>query len=416
MSALTSSETLDGVSAPKFESDARSFFWFAAKGGLLEIVTVGFYRFWLLTGIRRRIWSATSLEGDALEYTGRPLEILIGYLIALAILAPLFLASFLVGLLAETAGFPDDLAWAAAWAAGAASFGFIYLLLQYASYRARRYRVSRTVWRGVRFWMKPAGWRYAFLSVGLMIVVILTLGLAHPWRAAALERFKWRRTFYGDLPARFEATGWAFFKAGVGLWVLATLAVLLPIGLLADAAATRNESLLPFAFLVAALAVPVLFWVWAVFQALEWRWFMNGLRIGGAGFACTLKGWRVVRIYLGYVGVALAISLASSIAGVAIHAAIASPPSPTAKGAGDAVWIASSAASALAYLAVLALIGAAHRTYLVHQFWRAVVDSTSVANAETLRLARRAGQASDAIGEGMLDTGLLDGFDLGAGF
>ena len=31
---------------------------------------------------------------------------------------------------------------------------FIYLFYQFARYRARRYRLTRTVWRGVRFWMK----------------------------------------------------------------------------------------------------------------------------------------------------------------------------------------------------------------------------------------------------------------------
>lgn len=35
------------------------------KGALLEIVTFGFYRFWLATKIRQHLWSHTMLDGDA---------------------------------------------------------------------------------------------------------------------------------------------------------------------------------------------------------------------------------------------------------------------------------------------------------------------------------------------------------------
>jgi len=37
----------------------------------------------------------------------------------------------------------------------------LYVFTQFAIYRARRYRMTRTVWRGVRFWMTGSGWNYA---------------------------------------------------------------------------------------------------------------------------------------------------------------------------------------------------------------------------------------------------------------
>jgi uncharacterized membrane protein YjgN (DUF898 family) len=86
---------------------------------------------------------------------------------------------------------------------------FFYLFGQYASYRARRYRLSRTVWRGVRFWMEKDAWKYAFLSTALFVRSVVTLWIANPWRVAALERFKMRRTRYGHIQAGFEGTGWA---------------------------------------------------------------------------------------------------------------------------------------------------------------------------------------------------------------
>ena len=122
------------------------------RGALLELVTLGFYRFWLATDMRRHLWSNTSVNGDAPEYTGTAKELLIGFLFALAILAPIYLIYFLVGLEAERlqafASIPLGL--------------FFYLFAQFAIYRARRYRLTRTVWRGVRFWMTGSGVSYAW--------------------------------------------------------------------------------------------------------------------------------------------------------------------------------------------------------------------------------------------------------------
>jgi len=69
-----------------FSGDRGEFFRLVRNGTGLELITFGFYRFWLATDIRRHLWSHTSLDGDAPEYTGRGRELLIGFLFALAIL------------------------------------------------------------------------------------------------------------------------------------------------------------------------------------------------------------------------------------------------------------------------------------------------------------------------------------------
>jgi hypothetical protein len=46
---------------------------FTASGGARCVARarhLGFYRFWLATDIRRHLWSHTSVNGDAPEYTG----------------------------------------------------------------------------------------------------------------------------------------------------------------------------------------------------------------------------------------------------------------------------------------------------------------------------------------------------------
>src|SRR5277367_2264875 len=193
-----------------FSGDRGEFFRLAARGAGLELITVGFYRFWLATDIRRHLWSNTHLEGDAAEYTGRGKELLIGFLFALAILVPIYLAYFLIGVEVERfkafASFP--------------LFLFFYLFGQFAIYRARRYRLTRTVWRGVRFWMDGSGWAYAARAALWALLTILTLGLILPWREAALERYKMRHCHYGDLQGSFKGRGSELFKRGWKLWVV----------------------------------------------------------------------------------------------------------------------------------------------------------------------------------------------------
>src|SRR5262245_32363237 len=131
-----------------FAGQRSDFVSLVFRGALLELLTVGFYRFWLATDMRRHLWSNTTVNGDAAEYTGTAKELLIGFLFALAILAPLYLVYFLLGIEAET--------WQAFASVPLALF--FYVFAQFAMYRARRYRLTRTIWRGVRFWMTGSGW------------------------------------------------------------------------------------------------------------------------------------------------------------------------------------------------------------------------------------------------------------------
>jgi len=191
-----------------FFGDRGEFRRLAIRGAALELITFGFYRFWLATDIRRHLWSNSSVDGDAAEYTGRGRELLIGFLFALAILVPIYLAYFLVGL--EVERFKAF--------ASIPLFLFFYLFGQFAIYRARRYRLTRTVWRGVRFWMSGSGWAYAARAAMWGALMLLTLGLIFPWREAALERYKMRHCHYGDLQGHFEGNGWEFFKRAWGIW------------------------------------------------------------------------------------------------------------------------------------------------------------------------------------------------------
>ena len=58
------------------------------------MVTLGIYRFWLVTDVRRFLWSNTEIAGEPLEYTGTALELLLGFLVAIALLIPIYAGFF----------------------------------------------------------------------------------------------------------------------------------------------------------------------------------------------------------------------------------------------------------------------------------------------------------------------------------
>jgi hypothetical protein len=59
-----------GLAAPagnpvRFVGEARFFWHLLVRGAVLLMFTLGIYRFWLITDIRRFLWSNTELSGEA---------------------------------------------------------------------------------------------------------------------------------------------------------------------------------------------------------------------------------------------------------------------------------------------------------------------------------------------------------------
>ena len=65
------------------------------------------------------------------------------------------------------------------WAYGASLIGLIPIIF-YARYRARRYILARTRWRGVRFGMEQGAWGYAWRAILHWLITIASAGLLWP--------------------------------------------------------------------------------------------------------------------------------------------------------------------------------------------------------------------------------------------
>jgi len=217
----------------RYSGERGALFKLAFQTGLLTVITLGIYRFWAKTRIRKYIWSSVSLDGDRLEYTGTGLEKFLGFLIAIVFLA-IYLA--VVQLILTFVGLGLVLEPQSEWEVIAQilsiyiSFFAIVPFLFFAAYRAQRYKLARTRFRGIRFGMDNAAGGYVWRAIGHWILTILTLGLMLPRQTFWLGKYMTDRSHYGD--GRFEQGGnWTDLYGamkhifiGLGLLVLAAIA------------------------------------------------------------------------------------------------------------------------------------------------------------------------------------------------
>ena len=350
-----------------FTGKRRDFFRLVRRGALLELITAGFYRFWLATDIRRALWSGTSIEGDPAEYTGTAKELLLGFLFALAILVPIYLIYFLIGIEAERAkAF-----------ASTPLIVFFYAFGQFAIFRARRYRATRTVWRGLRFWMSGSGWAYSWRACLWTLLTFVTLGLALPWRESALERYKMRHLHYGDLPARFEGTGWDLFKRGWWLWLLSLLIITVP-------------------------------FTYPAYRAVLWRWWLSGIRFGDVYFESDLRAGGLMGLYWATIGW---IALIVVVDVIVVALVIALTPlfvSGHFSAAGITLFVRQHpyllfGGNLANYLAIVLCAGVVARVYLVQGVWGRVVTSATAHNLERADDVGARGNLAGALGEGFAD-------------
>lgn len=163
---------------------------------VVTALTFGIYRFWERSRLRRHLWTCLALDGDPVSYHGTGLEKFQGFLLALIVLGvglALLQLLFVFGAFSLLSGLNPL---------------FSFLLLQgvvlllaplvfFVRYRSRRYMLSRTSWRGIRFWMEPGAIGYAWRGCLFGILSVLSLGLFWPAMVFKLRKYQTDRTRFG---------------------------------------------------------------------------------------------------------------------------------------------------------------------------------------------------------------------------
>ncbi|MDV2987127.1 UNVERIFIED_CONTAM: YjgN family protein [Methylobacteriaceae bacterium AG10] len=316
---------LEGVPSPApartgkiaFDRRAAGLTGIVVKGFLLSLVTFSIYRFWYITNLRRFFWSRTVVAGSPAEYLGTGKELFLGFLVALAILVPIYIVLFVIGLLSPVL------------AALAAPISFIglFVLGQYALYRGRRYRASRTRWRGIRLGQDGSGFAYAGFASLWWLGTILSLGLAFPFMRAALERYRIDHTLVGQSRMRSTATGRSILLPWLMFYIVALLPILVSVlALLAasgfdiptdlliqDPASAKSKLIFNPAYadsplvsyasavgIAASVSIPLALLLIPYYRARETRAFLNAAHLGGAQLSSSLKARQFYFPYLVY--------------------------------------------------------------------------------------------------------------------
>ncbi len=179
----------------------------------LRIITLGIYHFWGKTEVRRRIWSSIRINGEPLHYTGTGRELFLGFLIVFAlVLLPVFAVSVVSALVFG----PNS---PIAYAVQALTYLVVFTLIGFGIWRAMRYRLSRTHWRGIRAGLEGSQGRYAWTYIWTAILNPFTLGWLTPWRTTKLQSLMVSDMRFGDRPLQFNASSGPLYGRFAGLWV-----------------------------------------------------------------------------------------------------------------------------------------------------------------------------------------------------
>jgi len=272
-----------------FDANSGVLFWVALRSVIYTILTVGLYRFWMITRIRRFYWGAVHIDGDPLEYTGRGIEKLMGFLLALVILA-VYLGLVNLGLtFVGMSYFQGDVV-----ALNISILAAVPLFF-FAEYRARRYIMARTRWRGIRFGMGDGAWGYTLRAIWLWVLTLITAGLLYPYKQYKLSKYIVDRSWFGNI--RFEQRGsWmGLFASWVWIYIVIGLMALAMWGIMAD---KGNASTAVIGSVIIVAGYTALMVMFVRYEVVAFRYLWNNRVLGEASFTCEITPAQVIKIYL----------------------------------------------------------------------------------------------------------------------
>ena len=203
-------------------SDSRPFKFFGQGGTLfgihivnllLALVTFGIYSFWGRVKIRQYIWGQLEFEGDRFSYHGTGIETFRGWIKAFFIFGIPYIA-FQNG--PRLAGAGPILIGVGA----LVSLILIVIFVPMAIVGTRRYRLSRTGWRGIRFSFREHWKSYFPIFLGGGLLKGITLGLYTPFYDAWRDGFLIGNSYVGNQKFKYDGNGGDLFSTFFVAWIL----------------------------------------------------------------------------------------------------------------------------------------------------------------------------------------------------
>lgn len=371
------------------------------RGYSLLVPTIGLYRFWLTSWRRRFYWSHTDIGGDRLEYTGSATQLLLGFLMALAVFVPLYGMFFYLSTLSSEAAL-----------VGYGGIGiFIWFLSGYASYRGRDFRLSRTLWRGIRFDQTGSAWNYAVRRFGWSILMIVSGGLVYPFMAISLWRYRYQHSWYGDRPFSFvgnwKQLAWPFYASYFLVALIGGIGVVTALGMNiwpGDGEPINPAALVPIAISALLCGAVVLF-----YQSREISRMLSSVGLGEARLHVVVSARGLWWIYLlCALGLTLTVGLLL-LGGLLVLTVVAGEA--FASGSFDMELFLGNLRSSfvtviavvLGYLLMLGAYSFNRELFIRLGYWKLVAAGAAISGLDDLGAVRARDEDKALVGEGLAD-------------
>ncbi|MEM9754593.1 MAG: DUF898 family protein [Pseudomonadota bacterium] len=398
-----------------FGGDRGELFLLALKTGFLTLITAGMYRFWATTRLRRWYWSAVRPGGAPLEYTGTGIEKLTGFLFAIILLAVVLTLANIAGIMGAI-GLSGDLPHAYYGALAVLPMVMVPMWF-FARYRARRYILSRTRWRAIRFGMSRGALGYAWRATLYTALTWATFGLLWPLMTFRLEKYLTDRTWYGT--ARFTQHGSAGRLYGPLLPFLFSLwGSFALIGYFSYANAGNAGAIFGRVYEAWALIAGLVAFIFSILFAVYYRVasvrVLAALKTMGDGVELDLypRTRRVVRIYFfGWWKTYLAAGFASNVVFGAVLGVVWLTGNFRPEMVQDPPIGLAATIAVLTYLLVMLMVSTFRQTFITYPLVQHISETLELREAELLGTVRQrdADRRSDA-------GGFADALNAGAAF
>lgn len=244
---------------PTFFGAGGSLFGIHLVNICLTLVTLTIYSFWAKVRVRHYLYSQTQFAGDRFAYHGTGRELLNGATKATLVFGLPYLALSNASLL-----FGGGITVFATTQLLSTALALVFLPVAITG--ARRYRLSRSSWRGIRFSFRGQATEFMKLFIKGSLLTGLTLGAYYPVFDLKRQAYLVTHSFVGNQSFSYDGEDWAVATDFVFAVVL-----------------------MPFTL--------GLSWFW--YSAARQRYVWNHTALGKARFVCTMQGWALTKLRMG---------------------------------------------------------------------------------------------------------------------
>jgi uncharacterized membrane protein YjgN (DUF898 family) len=237
---------------PLFHGTGGALFGIHIVNMILTVLTIGIYHFWGKVKVRNYVYGQTELFGERFAYHGTGRELFIGWLKAMGILLVGLVTIKLLSTL-----YP---------AFNLLIIPAMVVIIPFAMVGARRYRMSRLSWQGIRFSFRGTVKKALGLYTKGTLLSIVTLGVYKPYFHANMQNFWGNLTYFGSAPFRYDGKGGDL----LGAYLLALLLTPVTLGI-------------------------YWFWYWAKLRRYDWE----HTSFEGVRFSSTITGGGLFALGLG---------------------------------------------------------------------------------------------------------------------